>query len=241
MVRNQYNVTPRRWRFDGRSEFYNKNLQTLFQNLGIIADITVPYTPQQNGRAERLNRTLMDKAQAMRFDACLPPSWWEFCVEHAAHLYQRTPSERINWSTPIECLHKVKPDVSNLKVFGCGAYVYLPQEKRTNSLAPKSELMVFIGFKIGTKGYRFMRSNNSIFIGHTAMFDETMFPRCPDNRNPGFTEIGQDQNDQTDPHGDVDPPSNGDDDNGDDGDNITPSHLTPKGSNDQKQGGSGTA
>jgi len=60
----------------------------------------------------------MDKAEAMRHYACLPPSWWEFSVTHAVHLYNRTPMERLNWRTPTEELIGVKPDVSHLRVFG---------------------------------------------------------------------------------------------------------------------------
>ena len=67
---------------------------------------TVPYTPQQNGRAERLNRTIMEKAEAMRLDACIPPSWWEFSVYHVVHLYNRTPIKRLDWKTPYEIIHE---------------------------------------------------------------------------------------------------------------------------------------
>jgi hypothetical protein len=58
---------------------------------GIQSRTSVPHMHQQNGHAECFNRTLMDKAQAMRLDACLPPSWWEFVVNTATHLYNRTP------------------------------------------------------------------------------------------------------------------------------------------------------
>ena len=55
------------------------------------ASITVlqsaPHTPQQNGRAECFMCTIMDKAQSMRLEACIPQSWWEFAVLHAAHCY----------------------------------------------------------------------------------------------------------------------------------------------------------
>jgi hypothetical protein len=52
---------------------------------------SIPHTPQQNGHAERFNHTLMDKAQSIQLEACFPQSWWEFAVEHAVHLYNRTP------------------------------------------------------------------------------------------------------------------------------------------------------
>ena len=161
----------------------------------------------------------MDKAQAMRFDACLPESRWEFSLEKAVHVYNRTPMVRLKWRTPFEILTGAKPDISHLRVFGCGAYVHLPEEKRQNKLSPKSELMIFLGFPAGVKAFRFMRlHNNSLFIGTTAVFDETIFPKCPDMKRRGVTEIGQDpDNSQKDPSEQNDPQipplEAGDDDN----------------------------
>jgi transposase InsO family protein len=76
----------------------------MLRNQGIKIFTSTPYTPQQNGRAECFMRTFMDKAEAMRFTACIPQSWWEFSVEYAVQLYNRTPQERLNWSTPFEMI-----------------------------------------------------------------------------------------------------------------------------------------
>jgi len=90
----------------------------------------------------------MDKAQALRLDACLPQSWWEFAVLHAVHLYNRTPIRRLKWKTPFEMVNKSIPDVSHLRVFGTAAYVFLPEDVRANKLAPKSELIIFKVFTL---------------------------------------------------------------------------------------------
>jgi hypothetical protein len=50
----------------------------------------------------------MDKAQAMRLHACLPDSYWEFAILHAAHVYNMTPMNRLNWRTPLELLKREK-------------------------------------------------------------------------------------------------------------------------------------
>jgi hypothetical protein len=123
----------------------------------------------------------------------LPETWWEFAVLHAVMLYNRTPIKRLDWKSPYELLKEVKPDVSNIRVFGCGAYVYLLPEVRKNKLSAKAELMIFIGFTDGMKGYKFMRlPNNVIFHGSTAVFDETMFPKCDKARakTPRHTVVG---------------------------------------------------
>jgi hypothetical protein len=143
---------------------------------------------QQNGRAEHFIRTIMDKSQAIHLKSCAPQSWWEFSVDCAIHVYNRTPIMRHNWKTPFENLEHTKPDVTHLCVFGCGAYVFLPEEVRHNKLNPKSELMTFIGYPQGIKGYLFMRSpNNVLFTAVQALFDETLYPKCPDMRRPGYT------------------------------------------------------
>ena len=120
--------------------------------------------PQQNGRAECLNWMLMEKAQALRFGACLPQNWWEFAVKHAVHLYNRTPVKCLVWQTPYEVLNKQKPDISHLRVFGCGAYVFIPEDVRTNKLAPRAEMMTFLGYTSGVKGFKFMRKPNNVIF-----------------------------------------------------------------------------
>ena len=133
----------------------------------------MPHMPQQNGRAEHFNQTLMEKAQALQFGACLPQNWWEFTVEHAVHLYNRMPIKRLAWQTPYKVLNKQKPDISHLRVFGCGAYVFIPEDVRTNKLAPRAEMMTFLGYTSGVKGFKFMQKpNNVIFHSVTALFDE---------------------------------------------------------------------
>jgi len=57
---------------------------------------------------------------------------------------------------PVESLIKMKLDLSKLHVFGCGAYVFLPEAVRANKLAPKLELMTYIGYETGIKGWRLM-------------------------------------------------------------------------------------
>ena len=115
----------------------------------------------------------------MRLDACLSPSWWEFAVNTAVHLYNCTPVRRLEWQTPYELVYYQVPSVGHLRVFGCGAYIHIPAEARNDKLSPKSELMIFLGYPEGMKGYLFMwLPNNVLFKGTTAIFDEEMMPKC---------------------------------------------------------------
>jgi len=98
----------------------------------------------------------------------------------------------MKWDTPYT-LNGEAPDVSHLKVFGCGAYVHIPKEMRANGLAPKSELMAYLDHTEGIKAFKFMRlSNNTIYHSTTTLFDETLFPKCSMlGKKRGTTRIGK--------------------------------------------------
>jgi transposase InsO family protein len=91
MVRTQFKAVVQTLMSDFGGEYKSREFDTFLKDNGIQSRSSVPHMHQQNGRAERFNRTLMDKAQAMRLDACLPPSWWEFAIKTATHLYNRAP------------------------------------------------------------------------------------------------------------------------------------------------------
>ena len=158
LVRNQYKDECHilQWHCDGGGEYITTKFIEKLEKMGIISIQSAPHTPQQQGRAERFNRTIMDKAESMRHHASLPPSWWEFAVDHAVYVYNRTPMRRINWKTPYELINGQKPDIKYLRVLGCAAWVWLPEAKRLNKLSPKSELMIFLGFDTNVKGFKFM-------------------------------------------------------------------------------------
>ena len=76
----------------------------------------------------------------MRHQACLPRSWWEFCVEYSVHVYNRTPIKRLKSKTPHEAINRDKPDISHLWILGCGAYVFLHEDVQQDVLSPHAEL-----------------------------------------------------------------------------------------------------
>jgi hypothetical protein len=180
-IKTQYKKTIREFQINARGEFKSMELTEFLKELGVNILTSVPHMHQQNGCAELFIRTIMDKS-------CAPQSWWEFSVDCAIHVYNCTPIMHHNWKTPFENLEHTKPDVTHLCVFRCSAYVFLLEEVRHNKLNPKSELMTFIGYPQGTKGYFFMRSlNNVLFTAVQALFDETLYPKCPDMHRPGYT------------------------------------------------------
>ena len=83
-----------------------------------------------------------------------------------------------------------------MRVFGCGAYVYIPPTRRHNMLSPKLELMVFLGETEGMKGYHFMCSGNVIFHAAQALFDEEFYPRCKMQSKHATTRVDEPRVDQ---------------------------------------------
>jgi len=164
---------------DNGGEYMTSELQSFLCEQGIVHKTSTPHVHQQNGQAEWLNWTLLEKAQSMRLEACLPDSWWEFAFATATHVYNCTPIKRLKWKTPQKIFIGEKPKISHLRVFGCGAYMYLPNEVHTNKLTLHSELMIFIGYE--DNSYRFIHhtQENVIFCSTQAIFDEGHFPRCP--------------------------------------------------------------
>ena len=101
----QYNCSIKEVMIDAGGEFKSTALTNFLKDLGIHILTSVSHEHQQNGCAECFIQTLMDKAQAVCLDACLPQSYWEFAVQFAIHVYNRTPLHHTSWCTPYETLH----------------------------------------------------------------------------------------------------------------------------------------
>jgi len=126
MVRVQHNAHIIGWMSNAGREYKSNLFDRALLEKGIKIYQSAPRTPMQNGRAERLGCTLMDKAESMWHQACIPDSWWEFAFAHTTHIYNHTPVARLRWHTPHEMLKGEMPNIDHLRVFGCGAFVYLP-------------------------------------------------------------------------------------------------------------------
>ena len=116
-------------RTDNGGEYTSTRFQDYLKAEGIRHELTVPKTPQQNGIAERLNRTLVETAQSMLLDAKLPKRFWAEAISTAVYLKNRSPSKVLN-KTPFEVWHGRKPKVNHFRVFGSDAYAHIPKDER---------------------------------------------------------------------------------------------------------------
>lgn len=154
-VENELNHKITKLRTDNGKEYCNINFEKYLSNHGIIHQTSTPYTPQQNGMAERMNRTLVERARCMLFFANLEKRYWAEAVAAAAYIINRSPTKSLQGKTPYEMWKGKKPTLSHMKIFGSEAMVYVPKEKR-QKWDRKSVKMIFVGYCDNTKGYRFM-------------------------------------------------------------------------------------
>ena len=162
---------------DRGGEYMNGTVEDLLKQRGIEHYTTMPHSSQQNGRAERFNRTIMDKALAMLHASGLSNGFWEYAVATAVHVYNRSPIRRLQWRTPVELWGlSHPPDVSYFRIFGCRAYVHVPKDGR-KKLDAKAFPATFIGYEPGSKGYRLWNGRtHSVVVSRDVIFDETVFP-----------------------------------------------------------------
>ncbi|MEN9639538.1 MAG: hypothetical protein RLZZ262_1406, partial [Bacteroidota bacterium] len=137
---------------DGGGEYCSNDANHYYSESGIQHRITVPYSPESNGVAERLNRSIMEAAEAMRMKASLPEMFWADAVNTSVYLLNRRYHRTIGM-TPFQAWHGKKPSLSHLRVFGCNSWRRVPDQNRIG-LDPRSSRCVFLGYAGRQQGYR---------------------------------------------------------------------------------------
>ena len=114
LVENQLDKSIKVLRTDRGREYLSEQLKELCDEKGIARQLMMPYTPQQNGVAERRNQTLLEMVRSMMARANLPISYWGDALLTAAYILNRVPSKSVS-STPYELWTGKKPDLNNLR------------------------------------------------------------------------------------------------------------------------------
>ena len=171
-------------RSDNGGEYISTDFDSFCTKKGISRQFTSPYSPAQNGTAERLNRTIIESARSMLHQANLPLSFWAEACNTAVYLHNRSPTSALQDMTPFECLFGKKPDVSHLKVFGCVSYSYVPDSQR-QKLDAKACKAIFVGYPTGVKGYKLYDLQKKKFIvSRNVCFFEERFDHFDDEVKP---------------------------------------------------------
>ncbi|KAJ9513725.1 hypothetical protein QJQ45_015476 [Haematococcus lacustris] len=157
-------------RSDNGSEYSNKTMSAWCSSKGIQQQFSAPYCPEQNGKAERLNRTIMQATRSMLLTAQLPPGFWVDAALKANYVRNLLPITG-QPVTPWEAFYHRKPNLSALRVFGATAWVFVTQPNR-NKLQPKAVKGIFVGYAVGSKAYK-LWVNGRLVISKDVQIDET--------------------------------------------------------------------
>ncbi|XP_058775646.1 uncharacterized protein LOC131649925 [Vicia villosa] len=130
---------------DGGGEYTSVAFGKYCDDEGIVREVVPPYTPQQNGIAERKNRSIMNMVRSMLSGKSLPKELWGEAVSTATYLLNRCPTKKLEKLTPEEAWCGFKPNLSHLRVFGSVAYKHVPGQLR-KKLDDKGEEMIFVGY-----------------------------------------------------------------------------------------------
>jgi len=172
MVEKEKGVGIKCLRSDGRGEYFSNEFSKYLKEHGIQKKYSCSYSPQQNGVAERKNRHVIEVARAMLNEKNLPNDFWAEAVVIVIYIMNRTPTIVVHGMTPEEKFIGKKPNVSHLIVFGCIAYVHIPDDKRSK-LDPNAEKCIFIRYSLEQKGYRcFNPSIRKLQVSRDVVFDE---------------------------------------------------------------------
>lgn len=166
-MENQSDKKIKTLRTDNGLEFCNKMFDEFCADKGIQRHRTCAYTPQQNGVAERMNRTIMEKVRSMLSDSGLPKRFWAEATHTAVLLINKTPSSALNFDIPDKKWHGNAPVYSYLRRFGCVTFVHTDDGK----LSPRAKKGVLVGYPTGINGYKvwlveekkFVVSRNIVF------------------------------------------------------------------------------
>lgn len=170
-VEKQTEKSIKIFRTDNGTEYCSRLFNNFCKVNGIQHQLTNAHTPEQNGVAERMNRTIVEKAKCMIFDAGLDDSYWAEACNMAVYVINRSVCASLVNKTPEEVWTNQKVDVSNLKIFGTPVMVHVPKARR-KKWSPKAKSMIFVGFDSDKKGYRCLDENKKLVISRDVVFNE---------------------------------------------------------------------
>nr|GEV21476.1 hypothetical protein [Tanacetum cinerariifolium] len=138
---------------DNKGEFKNKEINDFCSRKGIKREFSNARTPQQNGVAERRNRTLIEAARTMLADAKLSVTFWAEAVNTACYVQNRVLVNKSQNKTPYELFNIEPPTIGFLKPFGCHVMI-LNTLDHLGKIKAKGDEGYFIGYSMSSKAFR---------------------------------------------------------------------------------------
>ncbi|KAJ8887025.1 hypothetical protein PR048_013239 [Dryococelus australis] len=173
LCENKFGHNVKRLRVDNDTKFVNSLFQEYLYSNGIVIEKTAPYSPEQNGRIERENRTVMECARSMLFSRDVPQYIWAAAVNTVVYISNCIPNSLCIDETPYEKWMGKRPSLSHAHVFGCEAHSLVPSQKQ-NKLVLKSIKLVFVGYDGDSNNYRlFDPLTKTITVSRNVIFRES--------------------------------------------------------------------
>ncbi|GJV22209.1 putative ribonuclease H-like domain-containing protein [Tanacetum coccineum] len=152
-IENQLNQKVKTIRCDNGTEFKNRDIIEFCGLKGIKREYSNARTPQQNGVAERKNRTLIEAARTMLADSFLPNTFWAEAVSTACYVLNRVLVTKPHNKTPYELLTGKTPIISYIRPFGCHVTI-LNTIDHLGKFAGKSDEGFLVGYSLQSKAFR---------------------------------------------------------------------------------------
>ncbi|GJR21826.1 putative ribonuclease H-like domain-containing protein [Tanacetum coccineum] len=152
-IENQLNQKVKTIRCDNGTEFKNRDVIEFCGLKGIKREYSNARTPQQNGVAERKNRTLIEAARTMLADSFLPNTFWAEAVSTACYVLNRVLVTKPHNKTPYELLTGKTPIISYIRPFGCHVTI-LNTIDHLGKFAGKSDEGFLVGYSLQSKAFR---------------------------------------------------------------------------------------
>ena len=152
-VKTKTKLTIKTLRSDNGGEYKNKEMTKVCQQMKIKQEFTIPYNPEQNGMAERMNRTLTEMVRCMLQDSKMDRKYWAEAILTASDIRNAIVNSSDTKTTPYELANSSKRDPEAMRVFGSLCYAHIPRQKR-NKLDNTSIKCQNPGYLHNQPGYR---------------------------------------------------------------------------------------
>ncbi|SGZ16095.1 BQ5605_C029g10728 [Microbotryum silenes-dioicae] len=178
-VELETNARLRVLRTDNGGEYRSNAFTEFCKSKGIRRQYSIPYTPQQNGHAERVNLSIVEGVLALLADAHLPATFWDEAAAYFVYCKNRCSHSALAKQTPEFVWNGQVTTATALHPFGCTAWLTVAPDLRSK-LDPKAARVIFTGYDLASKAFRFFdHSINKIVLGRNATFLDDDFPGLP--------------------------------------------------------------
>src|ERR1700678_4098222 len=154
---------------DRGGEYLSKEFSDHLAENGTIRNLTVHDTPEHNGVAERLNRTLLERVRSMLHASGLPKFLWGEAIKHAIYLKNRTFTKALNGITPYKAFYGTKPNLRGLPEFKCKVWVHTTDGSKLDGRSVEGK---WVGFDEDSSGHRiYSPVKRTVSVQRSVKFD----------------------------------------------------------------------